>query len=149
MKSSLKYKENELVLYRHEFKNELKWLKAKIISILSECRYRILLTTKNSMRNCHGDQLRPYNKNKFYAQLPVTVPLNSQPDDPENIERQERREENNIERTREEVQAQQFEDIEPTTENLRRSDRLKNKSRPIYRESRIRPVFRKRNITYK
>lgn len=149
MKSSLKYKENELVLYRHEFKNELKWLKAKIISILSECRYRILLTTKNSMRNCHGDQLRPYNKNEFYAQLPVTVPLNFQSDDRENIERQERREESNIERARDEVQTQQFEDMEPTTSDLRRSDRLKNKSHPNYKESRIRPIFRKRNITYK
>lgn len=51
------YQTNELVLYRSEFKNEVKWLRAKIIKILSKFRYTIELTTRGSRRDFHGDQL--------------------------------------------------------------------------------------------
>lgn len=66
-----KYALNELVLYRNEFKKEIKWLKAKIIKIISKCRYEIELLTRGSRRQCHGDQLRTFNNNEF-LKLPVT-----------------------------------------------------------------------------
>lgn len=60
------YLQNEIVLYRNIANNEVKWLKAKIICVLSKYRYRIELTTRGSRRDCHGEQLRPYNNNEFF-----------------------------------------------------------------------------------
>lgn len=67
------YKLNEIVLYRNELKNEVKWLKAKIVGILSKSRYKIELTKRSSRRGCHGGQLRTFNENKFHN-LPTTTP---------------------------------------------------------------------------
>lgn len=127
-----KFKVNELVLYRHEFKSELKWTKSKIVSILSECRYRILLIAKNSMRDCHGDQLRPYNENEFYAQLPTpmkkTNNTNYETDEP-----------------RAYIYTPMTRRHRSSTHELRRSDRLRGKLRQVYKEPRNRPVFRRNN----
>lgn len=86
VRQNTKYTLGEMVLYRHEFKTEIKWLKAKISAILSECRYRIILITKNSMRDCHGDQLRPYHEKEFYSQLPIAAPRTDELSDTEEQE---------------------------------------------------------------
>lgn len=115
---------NELVLYRNEFKNDVKWLKAKIIKIHSPCRYRILLLTRGSMRDCHGDQLRTFNEKKFKSNLPTTSCRTA-------------------EETEESENGEEPPEIneEPTT--VRRAERLKNKPKVNYYETKVRQ--RKRN----
>lgn len=67
------YKLNQIVLYRNECKNEVKWLQAKIVGILSKSRYRIELLKRGSRRDCHGGQLRVYHENEFH-ELPISTP---------------------------------------------------------------------------
>lgn len=62
-KTTKTYKLNEIVLYRKEFKNEVKWLKAK--AILSKSRYKIELLKRGSRRDCHGGQLRIFNEKEI------------------------------------------------------------------------------------
>lgn len=70
LKQEIKFELNEEVLYRSEFKMHLKWIKAKIIEVLSKVRYRIKIP-KAGIRDCHGDQLRKYNENKFLSEIPI------------------------------------------------------------------------------
>lgn len=60
-KKSLKFKTKEQVLYRAEGKSNVKWMRATVVEPLSPCRYKIRLLTNQTIRICHGDQLRPFN----------------------------------------------------------------------------------------
>lgn len=117
---------NEIVLYKNEFKNDIKWLKAKVVKILSNCRYKIELLTRGSIRDCHGEQLRTFNANEFSSQLPTTscrTATNEENQKPNNDEQDE----------------------EQITTNIRASERLRNKPKMNYYETRPRPRKRKRN----
>lgn len=52
----------EMVWYRNEWRNEVKWLKSKVIKIISKYRYQIELLSRGSQRDCHGDLLRKFNE---------------------------------------------------------------------------------------
>lgn len=66
------YEPNELVLYKNEFKTEVKWIKAKIQKKLSKCRYTIELTGRGVRKeNVHGDQLRPFNQANTLTVTPI------------------------------------------------------------------------------
>lgn len=136
------YKVNELVVYRNENHNEVKWLKAKIIKILSKCRYTIQLLTRGSIRDCHGEQLRPFNQKNFFSQLPTSRCRTSKQINEENRAQnaptQEEIEDENI--TTEASIGQ------PSTSTPKRSERLKDKPAVSYKETRVRPLKRKREI---
>lgn len=118
------YKDKEVVLYRNEWKTETKWLKAEIVEVLSKYRYRIKLMGRGSIRECHGDQLRPFNKNIIFSEFPI----------------------HNFQRIQGKEPAEKNDVHEKEDPPVRRSERLKNKlSTPAYYESRLRPVQRKRS----
>lgn len=122
------FKVNEMVLYRNEFQNNIKWLKAKVIKVLSNCRYKIELLSRGSIRDCHGEQLRIFNANEFASQLPTVSCRAAR--NVENTTPTDDRNEEDI-------------DTRPTT-NIRASERLKNKPRVNYYETRPRANKRKR-----
>lgn len=120
------YKIGEMVVYRNEFKNDTKWLKARILKVLSKCRYTIQLLSRGSIRDCHGDQLRPFCKSIFDSQLPTRTPIC-----------QERFEEEQFEPRAEEDWEQQQ---QPGTSIRRNPGRTAKREDTRYRETRIRPL---------
>lgn len=66
----IEYELNEDILYKSEFKTYAKWIRGKIIEVLSKFRYKIKLNN-GSRRECHADQLRKFNEQKFLADLPI------------------------------------------------------------------------------
>lgn len=128
------FKLNEIVLYRNEFKNEIKWLKAKIMKIHSNCRYEIKLLTRGSTRDCHGGQLREFKENEFTSQLP-TVSCRAAGQE----------EQMTMTNPTDQINNETKEvDNQPTT-SARGSERLRNKPKVNYHEPRNRPIKKKKN----
>lgn len=135
-KTSKTYSPNEMVLYRNEFKKEAKWMKAKIIRVLSKSRYTIELVTRGSRRECHGDQLRPYHI-KELPTLPTTC------------EEKPAREIGTATRPSRRITHNRRRPFREATHPVRRSDRNKGKVRPNYNESRARIIQNRKRATQK
>lgn len=129
------YQPNELVLYWNEFKNEVKWLKAKIIKALSKFRYTIELTTRGSRRECHGDQLRPYHNTEIQS-----FPTYTQPEDKE-LEQATPTESTTYSSP---MTSRNRKRLTAINHPIRRSSRLKGKPKQTYYESRARDYKKKK-----
>lgn len=119
------FKKNEQVVYRAESNTKVKWMRAVIVEQLSTCRYKIRLLTNDTIRVCHGDQLRPFNTTENAAQGVLTPTHNN------NEEKKSANSQTNA-------------DADHTsTPTIRTSTRIQNQARPNYHEPRIRKVKKK------
>lgn len=113
------FEKNEQVLYRAEASTKVKWMQAVIVERLSTCRYKIRLVTNNTIRACHGDQLRPFNKTEHTAKGVLTPTYKDQKEsDNPNA------------------------DVVGTP-TIRVYERIQQKTRPNYHEPRIRKTKKK------
>lgn len=55
------FKVNDLVVYKAVGPQTMKWIRAKVVEVLSVCRYKIKLMPNGTIRVCHGDQIRKFN----------------------------------------------------------------------------------------
>lgn len=119
------FKKKEHVLYRAEANTKIKWMRAVIVEQLSTCRYKIRLLTNDTIRVCHGDQLRSFNTVEHAAKGCIThTPSNSEENVVSNTQTN-----NDTDRT--------------STPIIRASERIQNKARPNYHEPRVRKIKRK------
>lgn len=110
------------VVYRAEGNTKVKWKRAIIVERLSTCRYKIRLLENDTIRICHGDQLRMFNTAEHSADCCVTPTLthNAAANAPSECTT-----------------------TEPTSTPTRVSSRLLNKDKPNYHEPRVRKTKRK------
>lgn len=113
---SIEYGLNEKVLYKSEFKSNIKWIRATIIGIISKFRYKIKLI-HGGRRECHGDQLRKFNEKQFNSQFVFPTRSNTF-DEQENVNTPSTSENN----------------THGNEESIRRSRRLATKSRINYKQ---------------
>lgn len=70
-KSSINtFAKHDMVVYKCESSTAVRWCRAKVIEVISPCRFRIKLLHNGTNKVCHGDQLRKFNEGEHLVVIP-------------------------------------------------------------------------------
>lgn len=116
-------------------------MKAVVIEQLSLYRYKIQLLDSKVVKTCHGEQLRKYQESQRYEHLPIpnrAKILEENDQESANEEQKNEIEEIVINPDSEEYPNQNDNEMQ------RKSDRLKDKNKPEYHETKPRKPIKKK-----
>lgn len=149
---------NDSVVYKAVGPQTMKWIRAKVIEVLSVCRYKIKLMPNGNIRVCHGDQIRKFNADTepsiFPTREPGTVEIKEQHSEHSSeIESEANSEEltsSEDNSSSNEPTSSQSITSSPTTPDIplpasRYSRRNQGKTKIDYKETKLRKIHKKRN----
>lgn len=70
------FAKHDLIVYKSESRTTVRWIRAKIIEVISPCRFKIKLLHDGTVKISHGDQLRKFNVTEHETVVPPTFNTN-------------------------------------------------------------------------